>query len=150
MAPSEQLHVHQQEYMHRAVAAYEDALEAYADAQVAATDLKVTLAQARNDLKDMEDEVIVNSGHGDHYVQANSADKRAAQARQALKHWPEYQAKRGEAAALERELGRLEAARDRAANTMSINKRRADAHVANVNREQVIKTLAGARRNGHG
>lgn len=146
MTPSEQLHIHQQEYMHRAEAAYEEALLAFADAELAVADMKADLAQARAEIRDMEDEALVNGGYGERYIDANTKEKREAQLRQALKHWPEYQAKREALATLERELGHLEAEKDRFANLMSLNKRRADAHIANVHRAGVIASLGGVKR----
>ena len=151
MSPTEQLHLHLQQYFHDASEAYEGAMRAFEDAAVVVGEAKVSLAEAREQLKDMEAEALVNGGHGTVYVQATSADKRNAQLRLALKAWPEYQEQRQQVALLERELAAIEAKRDAAANLMSLSKRRCDAHIANVARATAIATNAGMeRKSNHG
>lgn len=133
--------VHKQEFFLRAAEGYAEAMRAYEDASEALGNLKVTLAEAREQLKDMEADTICNGGRGNTFVlSAKSADVRTAHIRKALHDWPEYQAIAQQARETERDIARVESGRDKAANDMSLNRARMNAHTANVERQTALLT----------
>lgn len=138
MQPAEQTQIHKQQYFLDATEAYERAMMAYQDADEALASQKVTVAHQRDILDDMEAEALVNGGVGGKYIDAGTELKRKAQLRLALRDWPEYQTAKLELDDAVRAAASIESQRDRAANEMSLHKRRCDAHVANVARATAV------------
>lgn len=137
------VHIHLQEYFHAASAAYEDAATAYASEQEEVADIRAALHGLRDRMEDLESELVVNGGVNNDFITASTAEKRKAQTRLILSRWPDYQQLRKDASKLERDLAQAESRRDAAANQMSLNKRRMEAHTANVERQSAILNARG-------
>ena len=124
--------LHTQAYFAKASAAYEEAMTAFSDSLEVVADVKSAVFEAKDRLRNIEDEELVNGGHGLYTVTPSmtTKEKRDAVVRLALKDRSDWQQARVDALTLERELDRAEALRDTAANRMAIERRRCDAYLA--------------------
>ncbi|MCR4340618.1 MAG: hypothetical protein NUW01_12125 [Gemmatimonadaceae bacterium] len=131
--------VHQQAFYVAADAGYEQAMGSYEDALELVADAKATLFEAREKLRDIEAEYVVNGGHAQWTVSPGMTEKkRELVVRVGLKNWPDYQAARKTLTTAERELDRAEARRDTAANRMALYRRRMDAFLAASNQRAAV------------
>lgn len=131
--------VHQQAFYVAADAGYEQAMGSYEEALEVVADAKAVLFEARDRVRDIEAEYIVNGGHGQWVVSPGMTEKkRELVTRVGLKNWPEYQAAKKTLATAERELDRAEARRDTAANRMALYRRRMDGYLAASNQRAAV------------
>lgn len=141
--------VHEQSFFLAASTEYEACIGDLYQQRIRAGDAKAMLNLAREQLRDMEAQVLVDGGREQYVIDGNEA-RRGAILRTALANWPAYIAKRTEIVKQERELASIEAARDRTANTMSLCKSRTDAYVAAAQqRASVLIYGSNDRAQGH-
>lgn len=114
----------------QAMAEYEDALEVVADAKAVAFD-------ARERVKDIEAEFVLNGANG-HISAGMTEKKREMVVRVQIKDFAPYQQARQALREAERELDRAEARRDTAANRMALYRRRLDAYLAASNQRAAV------------
>jgi hypothetical protein len=131
--------LHTQAYFLKASEAYEMAMAAFTDALDVVADAKAAVFEAKDRMRDIEDDEVIHGGHGLYSVAGvTNKEKRDALIRAGLKDRPEYVQARKDVLAAERELDRAEALRDTAANRMAIERRRCDAYLAAANQRAAV------------
>jgi hypothetical protein len=131
--------MHTQAFFAAADAGYEQAMRAYEDALEIVADAKSGTFEAREAVRDVEAEYVVNGGHGQWVVSPGMTEKkRDLVVRVGLKHWPAYQSAKRALTDAERELDRAEARRDTAANRMALYRRRMDGYLAASNQRAAV------------
>lgn len=135
--------IHTQQWFLEASDAYQDAMVVFRDEQEHVADRRQAVYVARERLKDLEADMLVNGGSGKYTISATAKEKRDAILRLALADSEEYVAAQKSLRSLERELDIAEAARDDAANQMSLQKRRMDAYLAAASQQAAILTVRG-------
>ena len=136
--------IHTQAWFHDASNAYEEAIVVFRDEQDQVADARMAVYDARERVKDLEAEMLVNGGAGKYTVGTGDAKRREAVIRLALREDNDYQTASKALEQLERALDRAEANRDNAANQMSLSKRRMDAFLAAASQQAAILTVRGA------
>lgn len=146
MTISDRPAVHTQQWFLNASDAYADAMVVFRDEQDQVADARMAVYDARERVKDLEAEMLVNGGAGKYTVGTGDAKRREAVIRLALREDNDYQTASKALQRLERALDRAEANRDNAANQMSLQKRRIDAYLAAASQQAAILTVRGADR----
>lgn len=140
--------VDQQAFYLAASGDYERCIAELERRRIEAGEAKALLNLAREALKDIEADMLVNGGHGKYVIDGNET-KRVAILRAALAAFPAYVTQRQRVTDLERELSKVEAGRDLTANTLSLAKSRMDAYVAATQRAASILMYGNHASNAH-
>ena len=129
--------LHTQRFFSAADEGYEDAMAAYEEALIVVSDAKAVAFDARERVKDVEAEYVMN-GAGGHLSPGMTDKKREMVVRVNIKDYAPYQEARKALRDAEAELDRAEARRDTAANRMALYRRRMDAYLAASNQRAAV------------